>query len=648
MRAPLAIYVAYHTEYVEGKQVYNGLYKSFCRDVDNPVINGLDIPVYYCSGSSKSSVYDIDLERAQKIAVVILIDELMYNDSEWAKRIEEWCALFKSGASLMLIPIRLCVPAFGIIPSPCGIQCITAKDFSVLRDWDTVNFRICDCLIRFLKNNTVGNVSIFISHSKRDADKIGEIKAKELYEYIKSETKEQAFFDAYDIASGVPFEKVLKENVKKSLLVVLFTDTYSSREWCRRELLIAKENKVPAIVVFMVKGHVPRIFPYIGNVPCVNYTGDMRQVVSLVLRNALDNYYEELLLEGMKDADDVALPFAPETYSLRWVQDNQKVLYPEPPLGEEELSALSAIRNGAQFYTPMEYRAKQFDLQEQKIAISVSCSPDEMQPGIGEEHLKDLMIELARHLLKANGQLVYGGDLRDGGYTNLFKTLSEQHGKDAGTGIYTKYFTNYFAWPIYNNREHFDEHTQSTFTSARVKPIYVPAPNEVPEDMRIEFPKPDSLQNRYLWALSLTKMRQEMEASVCARVIAGGKSKGMSGAMPGIIEEFLESSIKGHPVYLLGAFGGASASLVKLIEGQMSGTDILNIARSDDSYVKLNDLYESKGLHIDYEALDKYRGINLENGLTLEQNRILFHSVDVMEIVSLILEGLSNCINKKK
>lgn len=374
----------------------------------------------------------------------------------------------------------------------------------------------------------------------------------------------------------------------------------------------------------------------------------MRQVVSLVLRNALDNYYEELLLEGMKDADDVALPFAPETYSLRWVQDNQKVLYPEPPLGEEELSALSAIRNGAQFYTPMEYRAKQFDLQEQKVAISVSCSPDEMQPGIGEEHLKDLMIELARHLLKANGQLVCGGDLRDGGYTNLFKTLSEQHGKNAGTGIYTKYFTNYFAWPIYNNREHFDEHTQSTFTSARVKPIYVPAPNEVPEDMRIEFPKPDSLQNRYLWALSLTKMRQEMEASVCARVIAGGKSKGMSGAMPGIIEEFLESSIKGHPVYLLGAFGGASASLVKLIEGQMSGTDILNIARSDDSYVKLNDLYESKGLHIDYEALDKYRGINLENGLTLEQNRILFHSVDVMEIVSLILEGLSNCINKKK
>ena len=51
--------------------------------------------------------------------------------------------------------------------------------------------------------------------------------------------------------------------------------------------------------------------------------------------------------------------------------------------------------------------------------------------------------------------------------------------------------------------------------------------------------------------------------------------------------------------------------------------------------------------HIDYSMIDS---INVEdlryNGLTDEENLKLFHSVNIMEIVSLVLHGLFNTLNK--
>ena len=114
------------------------------------------------------------------------------------------------------------------------------------------------------------------------------------------------------------------------MLIVLFTNTYSSREWCRREVLTAKENRVPVIAVFLLNGTVDRIFPYIGNVPSTIYTGNWRPIINLLLRTALDQYNESLLLAEMKNEDTDIIPFPPEAYSFSILDGGKnKILYPE-------------------------------------------------------------------------------------------------------------------------------------------------------------------------------------------------------------------------------------------------------------------------------------------------------------------------------
>ena len=51
MTAPLSVYVLYHVDNKEGREIYERLYKLLCRDADDPFFDGLDIPVYFCTGS---------------------------------------------------------------------------------------------------------------------------------------------------------------------------------------------------------------------------------------------------------------------------------------------------------------------------------------------------------------------------------------------------------------------------------------------------------------------------------------------------------------------------------------------------------------------------------------------------------------------
>src|SRR6185295_282946 len=53
--------------------------------------------------------------------------------------------------------------------------------------------------------------------------------------------------------------------LNSSALVAVLTDTWSSREWCRREVLEAKLAARPLVVVDALEARVIRLFPYLGN-----------------------------------------------------------------------------------------------------------------------------------------------------------------------------------------------------------------------------------------------------------------------------------------------------------------------------------------------------------------------------------------------
>lgn len=636
MMAPLSVYVLYHSENKEGREIYERLYKLLCRDAGDPFFDGLDIPVYYSCGTDANAINAVDFSRAEKTVILLLIDQKMYISEAWRNVVKD----IPNTSNVWLCPISQYQYAFDFSGRTEYQQFISLKTYSVLDNWQEFKTRLFDYLIRSLSVDPKKKLKIFISHSKRDKDNLGRVNAENLRDYLRKETKGDSFYDVNDIVDGFRFDKQIESAIKDSLLIVLFTNTYSSREWCRRELLTAKKHKIPAIAVFMVNGDIDRIFPYIGNIPSTIYNGDWRPVLNLLFRTALDQYHELLLLGKLSDAETSVLPFSPEAFSLSIVDGaKKKVLYPEPPLGPEEIEILQAIRSETKFYTPMQYLAKDVDLKGKKVAISVSESDDFESLGLSQAILKDLTVELSRHILIAKGRMVYGGDLRQDGYTELFKDLSYQYGQYEKTDSSHVYFDNYLSWPITTK---LTEDIVADYAHNRVNLVKVAHAAECEGVVNLtEFLPPVGDGNLYLWGQSLTKMRETMEAAVSARIIVGGRTRGFKGKMAGLLEEFKIAKDNHHPIYLVGGFGGIAGMLCAAIRKEIPSQAFLEEACKHDYYESLFKYYASKGHPIDYSWIDNIMEGDLNNGLTPDENKRLFSTTNIMEIVSLVLHGLS-------
>lgn len=631
---PLATYVLYHSEYSEGEKAFEMIYQLLCRDIDRPLTDGIDIPVYLRTGKDGDEIKSIDFDESEKTAIIILIDERMFCSEVWRKYIDNLAE--HADEKNKIYGIGLYKYAFEISSKAEKIQAIKLNKDCFVDDWNLIQTRLLESFYRLL-TNPEQKIKLFISHAKKD----GLYEAKGLRDYLNSSTKLSTFFDENDILDGNDFAKQIEENVTSSLLVVLNSDIYADREWCRNEMLIAKRNDIPTVIVNCVKKRVKRTFPYIGNYPMVQYSDNWTEMIVVLLKTALNQVYQKQLLETIKtriSKIDDFIPHNPELFSFINISNDKKnILYPEPPLGKEEQLVLTDFNNKISFVTPTEAMANDIDnLRDKRIAFSVSESDDLYQCGCAKAMLKDLVLELSRYILKAGGYLVYGGDLRKEGFTESFENFSYQYGEKEKAERQEKYFTNYFAWPIYLNITKSDE---AEFIHRRVEPKFVDAPDGVDSSV---FIPPVGKDNLNIWAHSLTKMRKEMENDVDARIILGGRLSGFKGKYAGIIEEFLIASQKNHPIYLIGGFGGAAKAIVDIREGK--DIDLMNLAKKTSSYADFFAYYnDNNSDKIDYLLIEKHIiKYTFNNGLTEKENETLFHTTNILEIVSLILKGLNN------
>lgn len=144
-------------------------------------------------------------------------------------------------------------------------------------------------LTRYLKKS-----SVFLSYSKRDEH--GEIIANRIRDWIDAHTMLASFIDTRDLVLGIPFEKVISSSIKDGVLLAVRTDSYSSREWCCREVLLAKQHRVPMIVIDCLQSHDDRAFPYLGNVPTIRMEPDDNDRIASVIGSLLDEYLHALLV----------------------------------------------------------------------------------------------------------------------------------------------------------------------------------------------------------------------------------------------------------------------------------------------------------------------------------------------------------------
>ncbi len=92
-------------------------------------------------------------------------------------------------------------------------------------------------------------LTVFISHTKRGAPG-GEEDVAELIAMVReviANTHLRQFFDASDLQPGRDWDGELRAKAATSALLALRTDLYPSREWCQREVSIAKREGMPVI-----------------------------------------------------------------------------------------------------------------------------------------------------------------------------------------------------------------------------------------------------------------------------------------------------------------------------------------------------------------------------------------------------------------
>jgi len=316
-------------------------------------------------------------------------------------------------------------------------------------------------------------------------------------------------------------------------------------------------------------------------------------------------------------------------------------------LGYEESNELSIYDK--QLDTPTTLRGK--SLQGQAIGISISESdPGELQAlGLSSGHLQIAMLEIARQCLAQGAQLVYGGDLRPGGFTENLLELVRYH-NDTLKKEYPP-VSNYLAWPL--------KSTVDIAWAAQNKDAIKIEAQKAPDDLLdaglmrdSNNPGTISAISAYVWARCLTAMREEIIRKTNARIMMGGRTLGFKGKYPGLVEEALLTLTASKPLFLLGGYGGASLAICQALQGQQTEALTESYQCQNEGYKALLQEYNHRIVEqqldlapIDYQALNKtfadFGMNNLHNGLSDEENNRLFETVNYDEAIGLILAGLA-------
>lgn len=121
-----------------------------------------------------------------------------------------------------------------------------------------------------------------------------------------------------------------------------------------------------------------------------------------------------------------------------------------------------------------------------------------------------------------------------------------------------------------------------------------------------------------------------------------------------LFEEAYHTLAINKPIYILGGFGGAAKSLVQSILGEQP-MQLTNDFQYNSDFLKMFMLnYQGKSASpVDFNEVTAFfrehtiGHLSALNGLTDEENKILFESTNIHELVYLIIKGLKNIFNKK-
>lgn len=530
---------------------------------------------------------------------------------------------------------------------------------------------------QFLSGDGNGRLNVFISYANQSSSS-GKDAAADLVEMVRSvieNTHLGRFFSPSDLQPGREWEPELREKAASSALLALRTDLYPSREWCQREISVAKREGMPVITMDALDAGEERgsfLMDHVPRVP-VGKTGkggwrkrDVYRALNLLIDECLKR--ELWIHQRALSENDPRLevtwwaPHAPEPLTLvEWLGKPEeetasadgkvlRILHPDPPLGPEEKLVLGQVlslgRPGGKLdiMTPRLLAARGgYDagsdpeakhvlppdaLSGIRLGISVSGSPDLGRLGLLESHFRLALGEIARCVLLGGGALGYGGHLDPEGYTAfLVKELQRYGRRDRPLRVF-------LAWREHRKLSVAEIRKQKELLGLCGKIVCLGVDGaeidpfeDRPEEAVIE-------TDEAARGSGLTAMREHMAENTDGRIFLGGRRAGFQGNMPGLVEEAIMALEKGQPVYLAGGFGGATLDMVRALgadDGSLLPTGAGEPAK-DERLVR--------GLEKLSDTQNRTGRKGLDNGLTESENRKLAATHRPSEIAALVSLGL--------
>lgn len=381
----LVIYVAWHPLFAQGSELAKKLYDHYRRSLYDNVTGGAGLSVLYRYAPEAGSALplDIDFEESATAAVVLLLDEHWCADPAWVT----WARTLlersdEAGLRARVFPVTINAEAMHLEIAEQAIKwhewhdCLDAARFQQLRM--SLTYQFCRMLRVYLEGKMreideeeqltqyLRKVEVFLSHSKHDNDGIRIAMLIRQFLCNAHGFDLGSFFDVHDIPPGVRFHQVILNKVRTSAVIAIHTDSYSSREWCRREIIEAKRSKVPLIVANCLTELDEHSFPYLGNVPIVRMDPVPADRVPAIIGHLLDEVLKDFLWRCRTQAltlisipNPVFWPRLPELISLAGLSTALGVLvvYPDPPLGAEEQRLFAEIAPNVELRSITEWTA---------------------------------------------------------------------------------------------------------------------------------------------------------------------------------------------------------------------------------------------------------------------------------------------------
>jgi hypothetical protein len=203
----------------------------------------------------------VGIEPAEFVAIVPLVgtslNRAVVRNPEWTGYFESIQEKAKAGEDhVRVFPVRINGIAAesalsGLLPA--NVQYAGEQDAHATRREPDNQVRCRDLaqfMAQWISPQDRDQLQVFISHTKR----LGT--PEEPVATLVNDVREafntgrvDAFYDAHDLKPGDNWDEALRRNAATSALVALRTDLYATREWCQREMLLAKTHGMPVVVL---------------------------------------------------------------------------------------------------------------------------------------------------------------------------------------------------------------------------------------------------------------------------------------------------------------------------------------------------------------------------------------------------------------